>query len=66
MKWLWTTMACTPPRRSKAASPCKQVFIPVTVEYFQGTGGMDLELAYRGPGIEKQRIPASAFFHVQK
>jgi alpha-L-fucosidase len=36
---------------------------PLTVEFFQRTGGMDLELAYRRPGAEKQTVPPTAFFH---
>ena len=35
----------------------------VEVLYFQGTGGLGLELAWRGPGLEKAVVPASAFRH---
>ncbi len=31
---------------------------PIRVEFFQRTGGVDLEITYSGPGIAKQRIPA--------
>jgi hypothetical protein len=31
--------------------------------YFQGTGGLGLELAWRGPGFPKSPIPAAAFGH---
>jgi hypothetical protein len=29
--------------------------------YFQGTGGLGLELSWRGPGFPKSSIPAEAF-----
>jgi alpha-L-fucosidase len=35
---------------------------PVTVTFFEKSGGDMLEVWYAGPGIEKQRIPASALF----
>jgi hypothetical protein len=37
---------------------------PITVLYYQGNGGFGLEARWSGPGIAKQIIPASAFFHV--
>ncbi len=37
----------------------------IRVEYFQGTGGLGLEVRYEGPGIEKQQIPTKALFHVK-
>jgi alpha-L-fucosidase len=36
---------------------------PIRVDFFQGTGGLDLEITYSGPGIAKQRIPARALSH---
>jgi alpha-L-fucosidase len=35
---------------------------PVTIDFFQRTGGITLDVSYSGPGIEKQSIPARAFF----
>ncbi len=35
----------------------------MTVQYFEGTGGEYLRLSYRGPGIVKQEVPASAYSH---
>ena len=40
-------------------------FHPITVGFFQKTGGVDFEVSYSGPGIEKQAIPASSLFHAQ-
>jgi YVTN family beta-propeller protein len=31
--------------------------------FFQATGGAGLTMSYRGPGIEKKEVPASAFSH---
>ena len=31
--------------------------------YFEDIGGESLELSYRGPGIAKRQVPASAFSH---
>jgi len=39
---------------------------PVTVGFFQKTGGVDFEVSYSGPGIKKQPIPASSLFHSRK
>jgi hypothetical protein len=36
----------------------------VTVLFFQGGGGQDLTVSYAGPGINKQVVPASAWFRV--
>lgn len=36
----------------------------LTVPFFQGSGGQTLTVSYSGPGINKQAIPASAFFRV--
>jgi hypothetical protein len=36
---------------------------PIRLTFFQGSGGKGLEVNYRGPGIEKQKIPAEALFH---
>jgi hypothetical protein len=38
-------------------------FHPVTLAYFQRTGGIDLELADRGPGVPHQVVPAGVLFH---
>ena len=38
-------------------------FHPIIVTYFQGTGGLGLETAWKGPEISKQPIPASVLFH---
>lgn len=35
---------------------------PITVTYFERTGGDDLLVYYSGPGIEKQRIPEGILF----
>ncbi|MFC2161563.1 alpha-L-fucosidase [Acidobacteriota bacterium] len=39
-------------------------FHPITVLYFQRTGGMDFEVSFTGPNKEKQIIPASMLFYV--
>jgi len=36
---------------------------PVTVTYFQGYGPRTLELFVEGPGMRRQRVPASMLFH---
>ncbi|MHC4990970.1 MAG: alpha-L-fucosidase [Planctomycetota bacterium] len=36
---------------------------PITVTYFEKTGGDLLEVWYAGPGIEKRRVPAEALSH---
>jgi hypothetical protein len=33
------------------------------VGFFQRTGGMDLEVAFRGPAVEHQVVPPEALFH---
>ena len=33
----------------------------IEVRYFQNGGGRDLIVFYKGPGIEKQEIPAKVF-----
>jgi len=38
-------------------------FHPIRVDYFQGTGGVDFEVAYSGPGIDKQPIPSQILSH---
>ena len=37
---------------------------PITIQYFNATGGMGLEVSYAGPGIEKRPIPTSALMRV--
>jgi hypothetical protein len=34
---------------------------PFELVYFQGTGGLGLEVSWRGPGFEKTPIPAGVF-----
>jgi len=36
---------------------------PITVTFFQKTGGLNLELFYSGEGLEMQEVPPSALFH---
>jgi alpha-L-fucosidase len=36
---------------------------PICVDFFQRTGGVDFEVAYSGPGIDKQTIPSSILSH---
>jgi alpha-L-fucosidase len=38
-------------------------FHPIRVDYFQRTGGVDFEVAYSGPGIDKQSIPPTILSH---
>jgi alpha-L-fucosidase len=38
---------------------------PITVGFFQRTGGLDLEVAFRGPGVEHQVVPPAVLFHKQ-
>ncbi len=35
---------------------------PICVDFFQRTGDVALEVAYAGPGIDRQRVPATALF----
>ncbi len=41
-------------------------FHPIVVTFFQGTGGYGLEVHWQGPGIKKQKIPASVLFHLEE
>ena len=36
---------------------------PIAVGFFQRTGGVDLEVAFRGPGVEHQVVPPAVLFH---
>jgi len=36
---------------------------PITVTYFELAGDESLHVAYSGPGIEKQIVPAEILFH---
>ncbi|MCK5467726.1 MAG: beta-glucosidase, partial [Cyclobacteriaceae bacterium] len=36
---------------------------PISVKYFQEGGRNGLIVSWKGPGIEKQEIPASVLFH---
>ena len=36
---------------------------PIRIEYFQGIGGLGLEVRYEGPGVEKKLIPPNVLFH---
>ena len=36
---------------------------PIRIEFFEFGGGESLSLGYSGPGIEKQPVPDTAFFH---
>ena len=38
----------------------------MAVKFYQGTGGYALGLQWSGPGIEKQAIPAAAFYALKK
>ncbi len=38
-------------------------FHPITVLFFQRTGGMDFEVSFSGPNMEKQIIPANMLFY---
>jgi len=35
---------------------------PITIGYFEKTGGHELQVSYAGPGIERRPVPFSAFF----
>jgi hypothetical protein len=39
---------------------------PISVKYFQEGGTHDLRLSWKGPGFEKQEIPASVLFHEKR
>ncbi|MBC7188176.1 MAG: alpha-L-fucosidase [Calditrichaeota bacterium] len=45
------------------AIPLAAGFHPITVTFFERTGGDVLEVLWAGPGIDKQPIPAEALFH---
>ncbi|AUD01461.1 PA14 domain-containing protein [Spirosoma pollinicola] len=36
----------------------------ITILFFQGDGGQEMTTSYSGPGVNKQTIPASAYFRV--
>jgi alpha-L-fucosidase len=38
---------------------------PITVEFFQRSGGQELEVAYSGPGVDTRIIPSSALSHAK-
>jgi len=38
---------------------------PITVVFFEKTGGENLEVYCFGPGLEEPDIPASALFHLE-
>jgi hypothetical protein len=41
----------------------KAGFHKIVVEFFQKKGGLELEVYFKYPGIEKQQIPAAVLFH---
>jgi hypothetical protein len=41
----------------------KAGLVPVRIDYYQGDGGQDLVFDWLGPGIPRQRVPASVFYH---
>jgi len=43
----------------------KAGYYPFTVAFFQADGAKYLRVFWEGPGIKKQRIPASALFHTR-
>jgi len=45
-----------------AETPLAKGYHPFKVLFFQGTGGDDLQVQWKGPGFEKQLIPATVFF----
>jgi len=40
-------------------------FHSLRVTFFQKTGGIGLNVSFKGPGIEKQNIPPDALFHTK-
>ncbi len=38
---------------------------PISLDFFQRSGGQELEVAYSGPGVEEQIIPSSVLSHAQ-
>ncbi len=38
-------------------------FYPIQILYFQHKGSCKLEVSYEGPGIKKQEIPSSSYYH---
>jgi alpha-L-fucosidase len=42
--------------------PLAKGYHPVKILFFQGSGGDDLELQWKGPGFEKSRIPDTAWY----
>ena len=39
---------------------------PIIVSYFQGAGGLGLNVSYKGPGISKQKMPSEVLYHKEK
>lgn len=37
--------------------------VPFRCDYYQGDGGQELSLHWNGPGIDRQEVPAEAYFH---
>ena len=47
------------------AIPLRTGFHPITVTFFEKTGDDVLEVFWKGPGVEKERIPESVLFYTE-
>jgi alpha-L-fucosidase len=45
-----------------AETPLAKGYHPIKILFFQNTGGDDLQVQWKGPGFEKQLIPAAVLF----
>lgn len=51
-----------PARSATTVVECTAGLVPLRVDYFQGLSDQELRLEWSGPGQERQRVPASAYF----
>jgi hypothetical protein len=50
-------------REREGVIALKKGLHPISVSFFEKTGGDDLIVQWKGPGLEKQNIPVDKLFH---
>jgi hypothetical protein len=50
-------------REREGVIALKKGLHPISVSYFEKTGGDDLIVQWKGPGLAKQKIPVDKLFH---